>query len=113
MIPGIIILIACSIAPVIVKVNENFVYNEIKNLFILIGLVTLCLSKEKIETESVNGLRLITLISSLIIVSFLYQFFLIFNIFKISKSSGYQLIICALAIYLLVFHVNKRRLNNK
>jgi hypothetical protein len=113
MILGIIILIACSIAPVIVNVNENSIYNEIKNLLILIGLVTICLSKEKIETESLNDLRFITLISSLIVVSFIYQTSLILNFFKLRESTGSQLTICTLATYLFVFHLNKRRLNKK
>jgi hypothetical protein len=113
MIPGIIILIACSIAPAIFNINGNSVNSEIRNLFILIGLVILCLSKEKRETESLNGLRFITLISSLIVVSFIYQTFLILNFFKLRESTGSQLTICTLAIYLFVFHVNKRRLNKK
>jgi hypothetical protein len=112
-IPGIIILIACSIAPAIFNINENSVNSEIRNLFILIGLVILCLSKEKRETESLNGLRFITLISSLIVVSFIYQTFLILNIFKLKESTGSQLTICTLAIYLFVFHVNKMRLDKK
>jgi hypothetical protein len=109
-IPGIIILIVCSVAPMIFNESDYPVYREIRNLLILIGLVTISLSKEKNEKESVNNLKLITLISSLIIVSLIYQVSLIFKLFKLSEFSGSKLTICILAVYLLVFHMNKRGL---
>lgn len=109
MILGISILILCSIAPVIFNNFDTPVISEIRNLFILVGLLTLCLSKEKNESGSLNEFRFITFISSFIIVSLVYQIFLIFNLFEIRNLSASQLPICSLASYLFIFHLNKRK----
>ena len=110
---GIITLLGCIIAPAIIEINEVTTLSELRNLFIIFGLGMICFSREKIENESTNMIRLQSLFFSFITVTVINQIILVFNLLEIRNISGAQLPISILAMYLLVFNLNKRRLNDK
>ena len=111
--PAIITLLGCIIAPAIIEINEVATLSELRNLFIILALGMICFSREKIENENTNMIRIQSLVLSFITLTIIYQIFLIFNFLEIRNISGAQLPICILAMYLLIFHLNKRRLINK
>jgi hypothetical protein len=81
-------------------------------MFIIIGLIIICLSKEKDENEKYTSKRFLAIFISFIVVVVIYQIFLIFNFFELKDSSAAQFPICVLSLYLLVFHWYKRKLND-
>ena len=107
-IPGIVILLGFAITPTLSKISKVTLDTELRNLFIIIGLIIICLSKEKDENETYNDKRFLSLFISLITVIVIYQFFLIFNFFGVTELSAAQFPICVLASYLLVFHWYKK-----
>ncbi len=109
---GIIILAVCAFAPLIFRIIEITIYSELRNLLIIIGLLIICLSREKDENDSYMDKRFLSLSISFITVVVIYQFFLIFNFFDVRELSPAQFPILVLAIYILVFHWYKRKLVN-
>jgi len=106
---GIIILVCCAIVPVIFKINEIPSLSELRNLFIIIGLIIICLSKEKDESRQYNDKRFIALFISLITMGLIYQIFMIFNFLDVRELSAAQFPISVLISYLLVFHWYKNK----
>ncbi|HBH84261.1 MAG: hypothetical protein A2X03_09910 [Bacteroidetes bacterium GWA2_40_15] len=105
---GIMILLGCAIAPVIINVNDIPIRSELRNFFIIIGLLLISFSKEKTENESLNWKRLLSFFVSFMSVSFVYQVFMIFDFLNVRELSGSQVPILILVTYLFVFHFNKK-----
>lgn len=106
---GIFILIICSIVPSITGFNDIPVLNKIRELVIVFGLIIICLSREKDEKETYNGMRLVSLFISLIVSTIIVLGLIVCNLFDIQEISVANFSDCVLASYLLVFHWYKKR----
>lgn len=112
-IAGLIILFACIIAPGFLKINETVFLSELRNLFILLGLILICLSKEKDENPIHNHLRYLLLFVSLFTVVLVFQVFILFNCIEKQGISIVHLPIGVLMFYLILFHWYKWKLKQK
>jgi hypothetical protein len=108
---GVLILIGGSVVSSLP--NNTSILIDIKNFSIILGLLFICLSKDRKETEQLQSLRLYLLSISAFVTFVIYQMFIIFDFFKIKESSVAFLPICVLASYLFVYYLGKRYFINK
>ena len=105
---GILIIIICVLTPLIIEFNRFPILIKIKELLIILGMIIICLSREKNENGDINSKRIVSLFSSVIIVIIICQVSIVFNIFEIKEFSAFDFSACILAAHLLVFHWYKR-----
>lgn len=105
------ILIICSIAPSVYQINENDFLSNLRNFIVIIGLLIIVLSKEKVENEMLNRGRYYSFVISFVAGAIAYQIFALFDLsekiqFNSSYFLGYILI-----LYILLFYSFKRKFN--
>jgi hypothetical protein len=103
---GIFILVICAVSPLFFIVFEETL-DEIRSLLILIGLIIICVSKEKSESKLLDKLRLQVLIASLSILSIVYLILKLFNYKELDSTTPELFPISIMILYLFVFHLSK------
>lgn len=108
---GIGILIMCSIAPSVYNINEIDFLSNLRDFIVTIGLLSIILSKEKVEHEMLNKVRFYSLMSSFIVGTIVYQISLLFNMSIYKDINPSNLSAYILVLYIMFFYSSKRQFN--
>lgn len=110
---GVAIVLICLIMNSILEIKEIEYKKQIINFLIILGLLLVVFSQDKLPNLSFERLRLNTMFISVGCSLIIYQFSILFNLLDNKDLSNTYLSIVILFTYLFVYHFMKNSLSKK
>jgi hypothetical protein len=113
---GGLISLVCFAGNFIQDINGVTLWKDYWQLGIVTGFLLICFSRERIEDEMIDQLRQYAVFISFFAGIIFHLIILLLNILGGGKASDYNsigLVVFILMIYLIIFHIEKRKLKHE